>query len=329
MGLPAPHRTEARILEIALLAEGQEGIGWDDWLALAQACEASGFAGLFRSDHYSTGDADRDPGALDAWAVLAGLAAVTSQIRLGTLVSPVTFRHPSVLAKTVVTVDHISGGRAELGIGSGWMESEHRWWGFPFPAAATRREMLEEQAEIIRRQWDGEEFSFTGRHYRLEDWRGRPRPRQRPHPPLIIGGQGGPRSAGVAARWADEYNTTHATPADCRRYRRVLDEACERQGRDPASLRFSVMTGFLAGTTPAEVLEHAGRLSGQLGQGRDTATWLADVRSSWLVGTIDELAAQVAAYQAAGVQRLMLQHHAFDDLGLVELIGRELIPRVS
>jgi F420-dependent oxidoreductase-like protein len=316
-------------VEIALMVEGQEGVSWENWLALGLACEASGFQGLFRSDHYSTGEAGRDPGALDAWSVLAGLATVTSVIRLGTLVSPVTFRHPAVLAKSAVTVDHISGGRVELGIGAGWMETEHRQWGIPFPPLAARLVMLEEQAEIIRRQWAGDKFSFAGRHYRFEALRALPRPVQRPGPPLIVGGRAGKRSAQVAARWADEYNTTDASVQECGRRRKALDEACEREGRDPASLRLSVMAGFLTGTSPAEVRDHASRVAARLGRGCDPGEWIARMRPEWLVGTSDELVAQVAAYAAAGVDRLMLQHHAFDDLDLLGLVGREVIPRVT
>jgi F420-dependent oxidoreductase-like protein len=315
-------------VEIALMVEGQEGVSWENWLALGAACEASGFQGLFRSDHYSTGETGRDPGALDAWSVLAALATVTSVIRLGTLVSPVTFRHPAVLSKSAVTVDHISGGRVELGIGAGWMEAEHRQWGIPFPSPAARLVMLAEQAEIIRRQWAGDEFSFAGRHYRIEALRAQPRPVQRPGPPLIVGGRAGPRGAQVAARWADEYNTTDASAPECGRRRKALDEACEREGRDPASLRLSVMTGFLTGTSPAEVRDHARRV-GALGSGGDQGERILRTRPEWLIGTTDELVAQVAAYAAAGVDRLMLQHHAFDDLDLLGLVGREVIPRVT
>ncbi len=310
------------------MVEGQEGAGWQDWVALGRACEASGMHGLFRSDHYSTGVAGRDPGALDAWAVLAGLAAVTSAIRLGTLVSPVTFRHPSVLAKLAVTVDHISGGRAELGMGAGWMEAEHRRWGIPFPPGAARLEMLAEQAEIIRRQWDGGEFSFTGRHYRIDGLRACPGPVQRPGIPLVVGGRAGPRSAQVAARWADEYNIPDVSAARCRQHRRALDAACAQEGRDPATLRLSVMTGFLTGTSRAEVREHAARVAASLGERPDAAQLIARVRGSWLVGTVEELVGQVAAYEAAGVSRLMLQHHTFRDLDLIRLIGDQLVSRL-
>lgn len=293
------------------MVEGQEGIGWEQTLALAEAAEAGGFDGLFRSDHYGTDDG-RDPGGLDAWLTLAALAARTSRIRLGTLVTPVTFRHPAVLAKSALTVDHVSGGRVEVGIGTGWMEAEHRRWGFPFPGLGTRFEMLEEHVETMRRLW-----AET-----------RPAPVQRPAPPIIVGGAAGPRSARLAARLADEYNTAHASADQCRERRAALDEACERTGRDPADLRLSLMHGFVTGTTASEVRDHARRLGARLHDGLDGDERLEQLSSTWLVGTIDELAEQLAEYAAAGVERVMLQHHVFDDLDIVRLIGRELIPRL-
>src|SRR5919106_4186917 len=163
-------------MRVCLMIEGQEDVTWDQWLALAAAWEEHGLEGLFRSDHYESVMGMRERGSLDAWTTLAALAARTSRIRLGTLVSPVTFRHPSVLAKSVVTVDHVSGGRVELGMGAGWMEKEHSGYGFPFPDTPTRMEMLAEQAEIVVRQWTEDEFSFEGRHYRLEGCTAEPKP---------------------------------------------------------------------------------------------------------------------------------------------------------
>src|SRR5262249_41371317 len=163
------------------------------------------------------------------WATLAGLAAVTERIRLGTMVSPATFRRPSILARMVVTVDHISRGRVELGIGAGWNQAEHDAYGFPFLDLGERMEMLEEQLEIVNRQWAEEAFSFDGRHYRLQRSRAEPKPVQRPRPPIVMGGAAGPRVARLAARWADEYNTTFASPDECRERHARIVEACERE----------------------------------------------------------------------------------------------------
>jgi F420-dependent oxidoreductase-like protein len=195
-------------MRVCLMIEGQEDVTWEQWLALAGACEEHGLEALFRSDHYGPLMGMPDRGSLDAWATLAGLAARTSRIRLGTLVSPATFRHPSVLAKMVVTADHISGGRVELGLGAGWHEGEHRAFGFEFPPTPVRMERLAEQLEIVSRTFTDDVFSFSGRHYHLQDLRALPKPVQRPRPTLLVGGAAGPRSLALAARWADEYNTT-------------------------------------------------------------------------------------------------------------------------
>jgi F420-dependent oxidoreductase-like protein len=233
------------------MVEGQEGVTWEHWVALARACDEAGLDGLFRSDHYTSG-AD-EPGALDAWVTLSALAAVTERIRLGTLVSPVTFRHPSVLAKSVLTADHVSGGRVELGLGAGWMESEHRAYGFPFPELSERLELLAEQAEIVHRLLADGPVDFDGAHYRLEGARGLPKPVQRPRPPLIFGGSARSGTLRPAVRFADEYNTYGVGVAECRRRRARVREACERVGREPDSLPFSLMTGCVVGADEAEV----------------------------------------------------------------------------
>ena len=189
-------------MRICLMIEGQEGVTWDDWVALAGACEQSGLEGLFRSDHYASVFGVEGRGSLDAWATLTALAAYTERIRLGTMVSPATFRHPSELAKVACTADHVSGGRIELGLGSGWSETEHRAYGFPFYDMKTRLEIFAEQLEIIHRQWTEDSFSFSGAHYTLENCSALPRPVQRPRPPLIVGGRAtaGHRRAGRALR---------------------------------------------------------------------------------------------------------------------------------
>ncbi len=235
-------------MRVCLMIEGQEGVTWEQWLALARTAEDHGLEGLFRSDHYSAIIQD-DAGSLDAWTTLAGLAAVTSRLRLGTMVSPATFRHPTVLARSAVTVDHISGGRVEVGMGAGWYESEHLRGGFPFPDVKTRFELFAEQVEIVVRSFTEESFDFDGSHYQLAGQTALPRPLQAPHPPLILGGSARPRSAALAARFAQEYNTPGGTPAACAAIRASLDQACADAGRDPASLPLSVMTTCVIGAT--------------------------------------------------------------------------------
>jgi F420-dependent oxidoreductase-like protein len=314
-------------MRVCLMIEGQESVSWDQWVALAQTCEAHGLDGLFRSDHYLSVVNDGTRGSLDAWTTLAGLAAVTSTLRLGTLVSPATFRHPSVLAKSVVTVDHISSGRVELGIGAGWHEPEHVGYGFRFPSTRERFDALAEQMEIVRRSWDEEPFTFEGRHFRLVHADPRPKPVQQPHPPLILGGNAGPRSVALAARWADEYNTVFATPQECRERRARVAEACAREGREP--LPFSLMTGVLIGADRDDLHERARRLAALRGEelpGGDPAAWVAALPPSWIVGTVAEAVEQLRALAEAGVERVMLQHLLHSDLALVALLGDEIAP---
>ena len=270
-------------MRLCVMIEGQEGVTWDDWVALARATEELGFEALFRSDHYGPVLAGEEVGSLDAWATLAALATITSRIRLGTLVSPATFRHPSVLAKNAVSVDHISGGRVEVGLGAGWNEAEHSRYGFAFPSLGERMGVFAEQLEIVHRQWTPEPFSFEGEHYRLTDSNPEPKPLQSPHPNLIVGGSGRPRSVALAARWADEYNTLSTDPGELRALGERIASACASEGRAPLPL--SVMTRIPDGG-PDEVLR--------------LLTALAD----------------------AGVERVMLQHLDYRNLDVLRAIAR-------
>jgi F420-dependent oxidoreductase-like protein len=315
-------------MRVCLMIEGQEDVSWEEWRALAAACERTALEGLFRSDHYLSVEDRRERGSLDAWTTIAGLAAITSRIRLGSLVSPATFRHPSLLAKSVVTADHISGGRVELGLGAGWWEREHAAYGFAFPPTRQRMDILAEQLEIVHRQWEGEEFSFSGEHYRVEDLDARPKPVQRPHPPLIMGGAAGPRSAALAARWADEYNVVFATPDECRERRERLVHACEEAGRDPATLRFSLMTPVVLGRTRRELDRRAARLAERRGLASGQAL-LDDFGAGAVVGTVEDGVARLGAYAEAGVERVMLQHLLHDDLDVVEELGADVAPAVA
>jgi alkanesulfonate monooxygenase SsuD/methylene tetrahydromethanopterin reductase-like flavin-dependent oxidoreductase (luciferase family) len=285
------------------MIEGQEGVSWDEWLALAEACEEHGVEALFRSDHYLSQAAPRERAATDAWTLLAALAARTTRLRLGTLVSPVTFRHPAVLAKAAATVDHISAGRVEVGMGAGWMQLEHEKFGFPFPETAERVRMLAEQIEIVDRQLREDLLTV-----------------QRPRPPLIVGG-GARRSTTVpAARFADEYNTYGVDPAEAARRKKRVDAACEAEGRDPASLRFSVMTPFLLD------LDHARRFAERYPNVGSASDWFEELRRRGLAGEPDELAAGLREFEAVGVEGVMLQHVVHEDLDVIATIGRELAP---
>jgi F420-dependent oxidoreductase-like protein len=308
------------------MVEGQEDVTWDDWVALARACEQGGLEGLFRSDHYTSVFGAEGRGSLDAWATVTALSACTERIRLGTMVSPATFRHPSELGKVACTADHVSGGRIELGLGAGWSEPEHRAYGFEFHDVPSRIQMFAEQLEIIHRQWTEESFSFTGRHYTLENCRALPRPLQRPHPPLIVGGAAKPGTVEPAVRFADEYNTTYATPDEARERRARIDAACERIGRDPATMTFSMMSGFVTGRDRTELLESAHRTMQRTLAIGDPSGWLLEKRADgWIVGTIDEVGEQLHALADAGIERIFLQHLDHSDLETVALIGSELI----
>jgi F420-dependent oxidoreductase-like protein len=316
-------------VEICLMIEGQEEVNWADWQAIAAACEEHGVGTLIRSDHYLSVDDRRERGSLDAWATIAGLAAITERLRLGTLVSPATFRHPAVLAKMAVTADHISGGRVELGIGAGWWEREHEAYGFDLPAVGPRMDALEEQMELIHRYWEEGPFNYEGRHYRAENLDPLPKPMQQPRLPLILGGKGGPRSLRLAAALADEYNTVMSTASEIADVRKRLDEACEAADRDPATLPLSMMTGWLVGADREDLRDRAARLSEWKGGDGDGDAFLADVRESTIVGTVAEAIEQLRELKQAGLTRIMGQHLLHRDLDAIELMGREVIPALA
>ena len=303
------------------MIEGQEDVTWDDWVALAEASERLGFEALFRSDHYMSVMGAGERGSLDAWGTLCGLAAITSSLRLGTLVSPATFRHPSVLAKNAVTADHISGGRVELGIGTGWMEAEHRAYGFPFPDIGVRMDRLTEQLEIVSGSFGRGPFSFSGEHYSVAELDALPKPVQDPLP-LLIGGAARKRGAALAARFTGEYNVVHASPEEARAARGRLAAACERAGRDPATLRFSLMHQFVIGRDEAELRGRAERLAAVTGDAAD----VEQLRRAALAGTPNEVVARLREYEAAGVERVMLQHLVHRDVEALELIAAEVVP---
>ncbi len=310
-------------MRICLMVEGQEGVTWDDWVRLARLAEEHGLEGLFRSDHY-TAIIRPEADAHDAWATLAGLAAITERVRLGTMVSPATFRHPSVLARMAVTVDHISSGRVEVGMGSGWYEREHEAHGFPFLDGKQRFALFAEQVEVVVRSWTEERFDHDGRAYRLHDQHALPRPLQQPHPPLILGGSVKPRFAALAARFATEVNTLGAPNEELRKRKDALDRACADAGRDPSTLGYSVMTACFLGKSRAEVVERVARFLALRGDDIDPETLISERRRSWLVGTVDEVADRLAELRELGVTRVFLQHlnHSDDEMiGLAAALG--------
>jgi alkanesulfonate monooxygenase SsuD/methylene tetrahydromethanopterin reductase-like flavin-dependent oxidoreductase (luciferase family) len=299
------------------MIEGQEGVTWSEWAALSTAVEAAGLYGLFRSDHYSSFHGA--PGAaLDAWATICALSAGTGRIRLGTLVSPATFRHPSELARVAVTADHVSGGRIEVGIGAGWFEREHRQNGFVFPDIGDRFERLTEYVEILVRSWSAETFDFAGQHFVLQGQQALPAPLQGPHPPLILGGQGGARSVALAARFAQEYNTAFVPLKECGRLRARLDAACHVAAREPSTLSMSLMTLVALGESSEEAEQRVTRMLSGFGA----------PRARCHVGTVDQVVTTLRDFEAAGVTRIYVQHPDRVDFAAVELLG-ELAGRLA
>ena len=316
-------------MDVCLMIEGQEDVNWVDWQAIAAACEEYGVGTLFRSDHYLSVDDRRERGSLDAWATIAALAATTERLRLGTLVSPATFRHPAVLAKMAVSADHISGGRVELGIGAGWWDREHEAYGFELPEVGPRMDALEEQMELIRRYWEEGPFNYEGRYYRAKNLDAMPKPMRQPRLPLILGGKGGPRSLRLAVALADEYNTVMSTAAEIADVRKRLDEACEAAERDPKTLPLSMMTGWLVGADEAELRERASRLAQWKGEGEDGEAFLAGLRESTIKGTTEQAIEQLRELEAAGLTRIMGQHLLHRDLDAIELMGKEIAPALA
>jgi alkanesulfonate monooxygenase len=314
----------------SVMLEPQEGGTYDQMLALAQRAERLGFGGFFRSDHYHPMNVPLESDATDCWAVLAGLARDTQTIRLGSMVSPMTFRHPSEFAKQVATIDRMSGGRVEVGMGAGWFEKEHVAFGLPFPDAKGRVDRLEESLEVCTRLWADGPASYDGQLFTLKDAPGHPKPAQRPHPPIIIGGGGPKRTPTLAARFADEFNVFGGGPEQfAERRQRVLD-ACARVGRDPSAIRFSWAGPTIVGADAADLRRRSQRRLDYNNQQDAVGDWIESMRSHGMfIGTIQQVADQIRALQAVGCTRWHLQLVPVDDDGMLDLIAGDLAPRCT
>jgi len=311
-----------------VMLEGQEGHTYPDLLRIACTSEKLGFGGMFRSDHCLPIMGDRQLEATDAWTTLAGLARDTTNIRFGTLVSPMTFRHPSELAKQAATIDQMSGGRVEVGFGAGWYEGEHTAYGIPFPPLKERFDRLEESLEVCTALWSSaESATFKGRYYSLDRAPGRPKPVQQPLP-VIVGGKGAKRTPDLTARFAAEYNTGAAIPEWSERRARVV-AACERIGRDPASVVYSWMTATVVGRTEAEAWQEAGRRFRHAGRTGDVRAWVAEQQAGgMLFGGAEQAAEKLSAALAAGATRWYLQIVPSPSDELLEMIATEIAPLV-
>ena len=309
-------------MDLRIFTEPQQGATYDDLLAVAQVAERLGFSAFFRSDHYLVmGPSDGLPGPTDAWITLAGIARETTTIRLGTLMTAGTFRLPGPLAITVAQVDAMSGGRVELGIGTGWYDAEHTAYGIPFPSLGERFERFEEQLAIIAGLWStptGATYSFDGSHYTLADSPALPKPVQRPHPPIIIGGGGAKRTPRLAATYASEFNLGFASPEDSAGNFDVVRNACRAQDRDPESLELSVAQIVCCGTSDADLNRRAAAI------GRE----VDELRTHGLCGTPDEVVDKLRRFAAVGTSRAYLQVLDVSDLDHLTLLGEEVLPQV-
>ena len=310
-------------MDFRVFVEPQQGATYYEQLAVARAAESLGFSAFFRSDHYLAMSGDGMPGPSDSWVTLAGVARETSTIRLGTLVTSATFRHPGPLAISVAEVDAMSGGRVEFGIGAGWFEAEHLAYGIPFPSLGERFERLEEQLEIITGLWVtpvGDTFDYPGAHYAVAGSPALPKPVQRPHPPIIVGGGGPTRTPALAARFAAEFNLAFPTLDFVRvQYGRV-HSALESAGRAADDIIYSAAFVVCAGKDDAQLARRAAAIPRDLDELR---------QDSPLVGTPAEIADRLAPFAEAGVQRVYLQLMDLSDLGHLELFAAEVMPRFA
>ncbi|MGW6022030.1 LLM class F420-dependent oxidoreductase [Streptomyces sp. NPDC055099] len=307
-------------MDLRIFTEPQQGATYDTLLRVAKATDDLGYSAFFRSDHYLVmGSSDGLPGPTDAWITLAGLARETRRIRLGTLMTAGTFRLPGVLAIQVAQVDQMSGGRIELGLGSGWYEAEHAAYGIPFPKEKFGR--LEEQLAIVTGLWEtpvGERFTFDGTYYQLSDSPALPKPAQ-PKVPVLIGGHGAKRTPALAARYASEFNIPFASLADTEQQFKRVRAAAEEIGRNSDELTYSNALVACVGKTDAEVKRRADAI------GRE----VDDLKANGLAGSPAEVVERIAAYQAVGSQRMYLQILDLDDLDHLELISSQVMSQLT
>lgn len=325
-------------MRFALMLEPQQGLSYGDHVAIAKRCEANGIETLLRSDHYQSFPGPAGMPTTDAWTVVAGLARDTDRLGLGVLVSPVTYRRPGSLAKVVTTVDEMSGGRIEVGVGAGWHEIEHRQLGLPFPPIEERADMLEDQLAILHGLWgEPDGWSYEGHHVTIRDAQFHPKPVDVPgrprtpiggaRPRILVGGSGSPRSYRLAARYADEFNLSSSGPDRAREAFAAVDAACTAIGRDPATLARSTMAGVLIGRTDAEMADRTRAAVTAFGT-EDDGSWLEERLERWITGTPDQARDAVRRYAEAGVERIMLQDFLPWDLDMIDVIGEALIGQV-
>jgi alkanesulfonate monooxygenase SsuD/methylene tetrahydromethanopterin reductase-like flavin-dependent oxidoreductase (luciferase family) len=324
-------------MRFALMIEAQMGLSYEDQLSIVRRAEMAGFEAFFRSDHYASFPGSAEQDTTDAWAVLAGLARETSTIHLGALVSPVTFRHPGNFAKLVTTVDQMSGGRIEVGVGAGWNDDDHLPLGLDYPEMKERADLLEDQLALLHGLWEEEPgWDFDGHRVQVRGGALRPGPvhvdgrpigkNGRARPRIITGGEGSPRGFRIAAKYSDEFNLSSSSPQVAVEKQKDLDEACRAIARDPKTLTRSTMAGALIGRDDSEVARRADQLLASFGEpGSDGATWLNARRNRWILGTPDQARSMVQRYADAGIERIMLQDFVPLDFEHIDLLAETLI----
>jgi F420-dependent oxidoreductase-like protein len=322
-------------VRFALMTEPQQGLTYDEQLAIVRRAEAAGFEMFFRSDHYQSFPGPAGEPTTDAWTVLAGLARETSRIGLGALVSPVTFRHAGNLAKVVTTVDHMSAGRVEFGLGAGWNDDEHRQLGLPFPPISERADLLEDNLAILHGLWgEPDGWSYQGKQVMIDGALFYPKPVAAPgrptmangasRPRLLVGGEGSPRSMRIAARFADEFNLSSSSPERAREKFAALSAACEATGRNPATMARSTMAGILIGRDDAEYRRRQHDLLSAFGNVDAGEEWFHARGDRWIIGTPDRARQMVARFAEAGAERIMLQDFVPRDLEMIDLMAEAL-----
>jgi alkanesulfonate monooxygenase SsuD/methylene tetrahydromethanopterin reductase-like flavin-dependent oxidoreductase (luciferase family) len=312
-------------MRLSIFLDPQEGMTWASMRTATRHAEDGGFEGLYRSDHLASTVGRFERAATEAWTTLAALAGETSRLRLGTLVSPLTFHEPAVFSKIVSTVAEMAPGRVDVSIGTGWNAQEHEALGLRFESMGVRFERLEEYVQVLRGLWGSEPFTFEGRFYRVGGIL--PRPLPDPRPGLIIGGHGRRRTPRLAARFADDYNVDWPSVELFRELNERVDEACDELGRDTLTLSRSALLGVIVGEDGRDLDRRTRAGTAELG-GDDPEAWLAEHADGWHAGTPDEIVSWLRGYEAAGLQHVMLAYVPHQDVGQIDLLAGEVLPKL-
>ena len=318
------------MVKLGIMLEGQEDLTWEKWHDWVDRCEALGFESLWRSDHLQPLVLGAEKEALEAWVSFTTLAARTERIRFGAMVTPMTFRHPSVLAKMAASIDQLSGGRLEMGLGAGWCVPEHSAFGIPFYDWKTRYGMLEEGIGVIKALWTEDNATFKGQHFTLEGATSYPKPTQSPHPPFVIGGNGEKRTIPIAGKYAQEWNGINLTVEGFVAKRELLHQSCRKAGRETGEITTSLAATGIIGRDDGEYARRLAVVAGMLQSRKDIGEASPEelMDKGFIVGTAERVVEQILAYGEAGASRVMFQLYDYADTALLDLIAEKVLPRV-